>query len=186
MPTQTKPSILIVDDEPDVLFSLTGLLRRDFEVFTAQSGAEAMKVMAEQDVHVIMTDQRMPSMTGTELMGKVRAAHPDAVRIIFTGYADSRAVVEAINSGELYRYISKPWDPDDLIEMLRDAVQKYNETIAETELISGLNNYFKDALRLVSSEDDAVRDAESVANFTSRTEQLQDHLRCLKSSDGRS
>ncbi len=186
MPTTKKPSILIVDDEPDVLFSLTGLLRRDFQVFTAQSGAAAMEVMAEQDVHVIMTDQRMPSMTGTELMGRVRMEHPDAVRILFTGYADTRAVVDAINSGELYRYISKPWDPDDLIEVLREAAQKYNETIAEAELISGLDGYFEDAVRLLSSDDDAVRDAESIAKFKSRTEELQNHLRCLKSSDARS
>lgn len=183
MPTPTKPSILIVDDEPDVLFSLKGLLRRDFQVFTAQSGADAMEILAGQDVHVVMTDQRMPRMTGTELMGKVRAKHPDAVRIIFTGYADTRAVVDAINSGELYRYISKPWDPDDLIDVLREAAQKYNETIAEAELLRGLEGYFDAAMRLVSSDDSAVRDAESIANFKSRTEELRNHLRCLKSSD---
>ncbi|TWU16334.1 response regulator [Allorhodopirellula heiligendammensis] len=185
MPTTTKPSILIVDDEPDVLFSLTGLLRRDFQVFTAKSGAEAMKVMAEQDVHVIMTDQRMPSMTGTELMGKVRAEHPDAVRIIFTGYADTRAVVDAINSGELYRYISKPWDPDDLIEVLRDAAQKYNETIAEAKLLSGLDDYFDDAVSFVTSDEPAVRDADAVETFKSRTETLRTYLRLLKGSDAR-
>lgn len=184
MPTTKKPSILIVDDEPDVLFSLTGLLRRDFQVFTAQSGAAAMEIMAEQDVHVIMTDQRMPSMTGTELMGRVRVEHPDAVRIIFTGYADTRAVVDAINSGELYRYISKPWDPDDLIEVLRDAAQKYIETIATAELINGLSSYFDDAERLLTSDDGAVRDAGSIANFKTRTEELRSHLRCLKTSDG--
>lgn len=186
MSTTSKPIILIVDDEPDVLFSLTGLLRRDFQVFTAQSGAAAMEVMAEQEVHVIMTDQRMPCMTGTELMGKVRKKHPDAVRIIFTGYADTRAVVEAINTGELYRYISKPWDPDDLIEVLREAARKYDETIAEGELISGLGSYFEDAVRLVSSDYDAARDAESIADFKSRTEELQNHLRCLTSPDVRS
>lgn len=183
MPTTPKPSVLIVDDEPDVLFSLTGLLRRDFQVFTAQSGAEAMKVMAEQDVHVIMTDQRMPKMTGTELMGRVRAEHPDAVRIIFTGYADTRAVVEAINSGELYRYISKPWDPDDLIKVLREAAQKYNETIAQAELIDDLGGYFDEAIRLVGNDDAASRDAQSIANFQSRTAELRSHLRCLKRSD---
>ncbi|TWT66557.1 response regulator [Allorhodopirellula solitaria] len=183
MPTTTKSSVLIVDDEPDVLFSLKGLLRRDFQVFTAQSGAEAMEVMAEQDVHVIMTDQRMPSMTGTELMGKVRAEHPDAVRIIFTGYADTRAVVDAINSGELYRYISKPWDPDNLIEMLRDAAQKYNESIAESELLDQLDAYLTDAVQLASSDDPADRDAASIEKFKSRTDQLRGYLQCLRGSD---
>lgn len=183
MSTTTKPSVLIVDDEPDVLFSLTGLLRRDFQVFTAQSGAEAMNVMAEQDVHVIMTDQRMPKMTGTELMGRVRAEHPDAVRIIFTGYADTRAVVDAINSGELYRYISKPWDPDDLIEVLREAARKYSETIAEAELINDLSGYFDEAIRLVDSTVATDQDADSIEDFRSRTEKLRSHLQCLKSSD---
>ncbi len=182
MSNQKKHSILIVDDEPDVLFSLTGLLRRDFQVFTAQSGAEAMQVMGEHDVHVIMTDQRMPKMTGTELMGRVRTEHPDAVRIIFTGYADTRAVVEAINNGELYRYISKPWDPDDLIEVLREAAQKHDATVAESELHSGLESYFDDAMRLATNAEASSQDADFVQAFRSRTEELRGHLEQIKGS----
>ncbi|WP_162006611.1 response regulator [Roseimaritima sediminicola] len=141
-------SVLIVDDEPDVLFSLTGLLRRDFNVHTAASGKEALAIMREHSINVIMTDQRMPSMTGSELMEMVRNDHPDAIRIIFTGYADTRAVVDAINRGELYRYITKPWDPDDLLEVLRDAAARYDALAARADLLKLLGGYLDDAHQL--------------------------------------
>jgi len=144
-----KPAILIVDDEPDVLFSLTGLLRREFQVYTANSGAAALEIMGEHPVDVIMTDQRMPSMTGTELMSRVKMEHPRAVRIVFTGYADTRAVIDAINSGELYRYITKPWDPEDLIEVLREAAKKHDELAAQEALACELPGLLDDAERLV-------------------------------------
>ena len=131
-------AILIVDDEPDVLFSLTGLLRRDFQVYTATSGQDALEIMQQHPIHVVMTDQRMPAMTGSELMENVRHAHPDAIRIIFTGYADTRAVVDAINRGELYRYITKPWDPDDLIDVLKDAAERYDMMASQAEIMERL------------------------------------------------
>src|SRR6476620_8382251 len=77
-----KYSVLVVDDEPDMLFSLRGLLRRDFEVFTAGGGGEAIEVLREHPVHVIMTDQRMPEMTGVEFLNRAKEQHPDAIRVI--------------------------------------------------------------------------------------------------------
>ncbi len=144
-----KHTILIVDDEPDVLFSLTGLLRREFQVYTAASGAAALEIMSEHPVDVVMTDQRMPSMTGTELMSRVKAEHPRAVRIVFTGYADTRAVIDAINAGELYRYITKPWDPEDLIEVLREAANKHDELAAQETLVCELPGLLGDTERMI-------------------------------------
>ncbi|WP_442511128.1 response regulator [Novipirellula sp. SH528] len=176
-------SILIVDDEPDVLFSLTGLLRRDFNVHTATSGAEALQIMREHPVHVIMTDQRMPSMTGSELMQKVRNAHPEAIRIIFTGYADTRAVVDAINQGELYRYITKPWDPDDLLEMLKEAAQRYDAIDAQAELIQSLSGYLDDADHVVSTLDESKLSDDTVERFKAQTESMRETLKRAKTDD---
>jgi response regulator RpfG family c-di-GMP phosphodiesterase len=127
--------VLLVDDEPEILYSLKGLLRREFNLFTAESGKQALEILGEHPIDVIMTDQRMPEMTGIELMGKVKATYPDAIRIVFTGYADIRAVIDAINNGGLFRYITKPWDPDDLIEVLQQAVQAHNSLVAEKEVL---------------------------------------------------
>src|SRR5881392_3206826 len=97
-----KPPILVVDDEPEILYSLKALLRHDFAVHTAGGGAEALEVLRHHPVCVIMTDQRMPEMTGVELLARAKGACPRAARVIFTGYADLRAVVDAVNRGEVY------------------------------------------------------------------------------------
>jgi DNA-binding NtrC family response regulator len=174
-----KHTILIVDDEPDVLFSLTGLLRREFHVHTAQSGTAALEIMSEHPIDVIMTDQRMPSMTGTELMSRVKTEHPEAVRIVFTGYADTRAVVDAINSGELYRYITKPWDPEDLIDVLREAARKHDELAAQEALACHLAEFLDDAERIA---DQSHLDGELLERFRSRTEHLRRLLGQLNAS----
>src|SRR5207253_597332 len=128
----TKHPVLLVDDEPEILFSLRGLLRREFEIHTAASGAEALDVLRQHTVHVLMTDQRMPSMTGVELLRQAREICPEAIRIMFTGYADLRAVVDAVNQGQIYRYLTKPWDPDELETLLHEACAHY-ERIAERQ-----------------------------------------------------
>src|SRR5262245_35557967 len=132
--TATKHPILLVDDEPEILFSLRGLLRKEFDLHTAASGAEALEILRRQPVHIIMTDQRMPEMTGVELLRRARGECPEAIRLIFTGYADIKAVIDAINQGQIYRYLTKPWDPDELREMLHEACVQY-ERIAERRLL---------------------------------------------------
>jgi DNA-binding NtrC family response regulator len=128
-PAAGKHPILLVDDEPEILFSLRGLLRREFDLYTAQS-AEALEVLRRQPIHVIMTDQRMPEMTGVELLRRARGESPEAIRMVFTGYADIKSVVDAINQGQIYRYLTKPWDPDELCVVLHEACAQY-ERIAE-------------------------------------------------------
>ena len=160
MSTGAKHPILIVDDEPDVLFSLKGLLRHEFELHTAESGDEALEILREHPIHVIMTDQRMPGMTGVELMGHAKTRFPNAVRIVFTGYADIKAVIEAINTGGLYRYITKPWDPDELIEVLHVAAQRYDEDARRLTFANDVKSFANDVIRLVKSVAPAASDSE--------------------------
>ncbi|GAA4428013.1 response regulator [Bremerella cremea] len=138
---KTRPSILLVDDEPDILHSLIGLLRRQFTVYTAQSGQEALQIMAEHPISVLMTDQRMPEMTGAELARQAYHRFPTTTRILFTGYADIKSVIDAINHGGLYRYVTKPWDPDELIELLTEAVEVSEREAAHQKLMQELQRY---------------------------------------------
>jgi DNA-binding NtrC family response regulator len=141
MSEESKHPILVVDDEPEILFSLKGLLRREFLVQTAGSGSEAMEILAQQPVHVIMTDQRMPVMTGVELLTQVQGAWPDAIRMVFTGYSDIKAVIDAINQGHIFRYILKPWDPDELRAILHQACDEYDRIVAQRQLLTDLRGY---------------------------------------------
>src|SRR5262245_2015595 len=95
----TRHTILIVDDEPAVLESLNSLLRREYEVLLALNGREALDFVANQDVHIIMSDQRMPGMSGDVILSQARRLQPDAIRILFTGFADIQAVINAVNEG---------------------------------------------------------------------------------------
>ena len=140
---QSKHAILLVDDEPEILFSLKGLLRREFNLYTAESGQEALAILRQHPIHVIMTDQRMPEMTGVELMRRAKTEYPDAIRIVFTGYADIKAVVNAINNGGLFRYITKPWDPDELIDLLHEAAAEYDGFVQRRQLLADLREHLE-------------------------------------------
>jgi signal transduction histidine kinase len=132
-------TILVVDDEPDVVKSVQDLLRYDYKVLGATRAREAIKLMQDNEIAVVMSDQRMPEMTGVEFLRRARTDHPDAVRLLFTGYADIRAVIDAINEGNVYRYITKPWDPDELQTVIREAVERYDLLVERKRLIGELN-----------------------------------------------
>jgi DNA-binding NtrC family response regulator len=136
-----KHPILLVDDEPEILFSLRGLLRMEFDLYTAESGAEALEILHRQPVHVIMTDQRMPQMTGVQLLRLAQGECPEAIRIVFTGYADIKAVIDAINQGQVYRYLTKPWDPDELVTVLHQACDQYDRLAERRRLLFDLHDY---------------------------------------------
>ena len=122
----TKPRMLVVDDEPDNLDLLYRTFRRDFNVLRAESGQEALEILAAQgEVAVIISDQRMPEMKGTEFLSKTLPDFPDTVRIILTGFTDFEDLVDAINGGQVYRYITKPWDPDELKHVVAQAANTY-------------------------------------------------------------
>ncbi|MEM9003085.1 MAG: response regulator [Cyanobacteria bacterium P01_F01_bin.86] len=121
-----KARMLVVDDEPDNLDLLYRTFRRDFNVLRAESGQQALDVLAEHgEVAVIISDQRMPEMKGTEFLSKTVPEFPDTVRIILTGFTDVEDLVDAINAGQVYRYITKPWDPDQLKHVVEQAAQTY-------------------------------------------------------------
>ncbi len=117
--------IMIVDDETANLRTLLRLFRQDYEVLTAESGAEALELLQRYDVALLISDQRMAEMTGIELMKKTVTLRPQMVKILLTGYTDVEALIESINSGLVYRYITKPWNNDDLRTTVVRALQHY-------------------------------------------------------------
>src|SRR6185312_2797198 len=131
-------TLLVVDDEPDVVKSVQDLLRRKYKVLGATSAREAIDIMSREEVHLVMSDQRMPGITGVEFLSKVRGEHPDAIRLLFTGYADIRAVIDAINQGRVYRYITKPWDPDELETVIDEAAERYDLIVERNTLVETL------------------------------------------------
>lgn len=131
MPDDHKHRILLVDDEKGILKSLTRLLKElEIDLTTVTSGAEALEIIKDQEVSLIISDQRMPGMTGVELLGQCREVSPNTIRILLTGYADIDATVDAINTGAVRYYLNKPWDDDFLISRIRDSLELF-ETTAE-------------------------------------------------------
>src|SRR5215475_3370330 len=121
----TKPCLLVIDDEPDLVQSVQDLLRRDYKVLTATRASEGLEMIEREQVHIVMSDQRMPEMTGVELLCTVKKNHPETVRLLFTAYSDLSAVIDAINEGNVFRYISKPWEVEDLKATLKQAYEYY-------------------------------------------------------------
>ena len=129
-----KPKMLVVDDEPDNLDLLYRTFRRDFNVLRAESGIVALEILStEGEVAVIISDQRMPEMKGTEFLSKTVPQFPDTMRIILTGFTDVEDLVEAINSGQVYKYITKPWDPHELKGVVQRAAETYDLLKQRTE-----------------------------------------------------
>jgi signal transduction histidine kinase len=137
--SSNRPTLVVVDDEPEVLNSIHDLLRRDYRVLACRRGSDALEVLGAMDeVHVLMSDQRMPEMTGVELLQRAKALRPETTRLLFTAYADIRAVVDAINQGNVYRYITKPWDPGELEAMIRQAVAHHDLLLEKARLLAQL------------------------------------------------
>ena len=133
MTPTSKHCLLVVDDEADVCDSVHDLLRREFRVLRATSAQEGFRLMQEEEVHIIMTDQRMPRVTGVELLVKVKVRNPNAVRLLFTGYADLDSIVAAINQGHIFHFLKKPWQPEELLAAVRAAADEYDRLIAAAE-----------------------------------------------------
>jgi DNA-binding NtrC family response regulator len=134
-----KATLLFVDDEKRVLSSMRAMFRRDYHVFIADSGREALKIIEQERIDVIISDQRMPKMTGVELLCTVKERAPSVMRILLTGYADLEAIEASINEGEVFRYLMKPCPPDDLkkaVAMAVEAVRSGGPGVEEIELES--------------------------------------------------
>jgi len=117
-------TVLCVDDELDIIHAIKRLLRRqNYNVLFTSSGEKALKIMQQNDVHLIISDMRMPSMSGAELLEKVAKSYPHSYRILLTGYADMESTVSAINGGKINKYLKKPWDNDELISSIEDGLE---------------------------------------------------------------
>ena len=150
----TNFNILYVDDEENNLVSFRAALRRHYTVFTAISGEEGMKIVAENDIHVIVTDQRMPGMTGVQFLQNL-PEEPESIRMILTGFSDVEAIIEAINTGRVYRYITKPWDKDELKITIDNALEAVRLRRDNKKLINALkvhNEQLEENVRLRTLE----------------------------------
>lgn len=134
-----RHTVLLVDDEPDQIRALSVLLRRDYHVLTAPDGEHALDLLAREPVvHVVLSDQRMPDMSGVELLARARQTRPDAIRLLCTGFADARDAINAINRGHVYRYLTKPVNPDDLKAVIREACERYDLVDERRRLLAQL------------------------------------------------
>ena len=139
-PDQGVPlyGILVVDDEEAIRESLEFTLGGEYRVFTAADGEAGLAILDREDIAVVIADQVMPGMSGVEFLGKVIERNPRAIRMMLTGYSDLSSLVRAINEGRIYRYISKPWEPDELRINVKRALEAYELSWENTQLAAAL------------------------------------------------
>jgi response regulator RpfG family c-di-GMP phosphodiesterase len=146
-----KVKILYVDDEDNNLVSFKATFRTHYEVLTAKSGSEAIQMLEKfDDIVVIITDQRMPNMTGVEFLSSIIEKYPLPTRILLTGYSDIQAIADAVNIGKIYNYVTKPWNEKELHQILLKAVSVYQSKINEieySERLERVNNQLEFLLR---------------------------------------
>ncbi|MTJ47514.1 response regulator [Dolichospermum sp. UHCC 0259] len=153
----SKPKILVVDDEPDNLDLLYRTFYRDYKVLRANSGPAALDLLAQEgDISVIISDQRMPMMSGTEFLSLTATQYPDIIRIILTGYTDVEDLVDAINAGKVFKYVTKPWESEELKAVVRQAMDTHNvlkartreltRTLRQESLLNTITNTIRSAL----------------------------------------
>lgn len=133
-------SILIVDDELEITKALVRQFKRNYTVFSATNAADALRIMETNEVQVIISDQRMPDITGVEFFTSLKTTFPDVIKLILTGYTDIEAAISAINHGQVFRYITKPWNPDELNSIIHEAFEKYELVATKKELIKNLTD----------------------------------------------
>lgn len=144
-------NLLVIDDEAAILSSLRRQFRRNYKVHLASSAEEGLEVMREYPIHVIISDQRMPGMKGSEFFNQVKNDFPDATRLLLTGYSDIQVVIEAINDGNIYRYITKPWDPVELDTIVREAFRRHDLIYDNKELMQRLKEANRDLEKRVEA-----------------------------------
>lgn len=133
-----RHSILIIDDEKEILRSLTLTFEDEYEVFTAANGIEALKILEQNNIALVISDQRMPEMTGVEFLERSIHVNPQMIRIILTGYTDTSALIQAINQGHIYQYLTKPWNRQELKTLVKRALESYELTLENQRLLHAL------------------------------------------------
>jgi signal transduction histidine kinase len=172
MKPAAKHCLLVVDDEPDIVHSLQDLLRFDYRVLGATRAVEGLQIVQREQVHIVMTDQRMPEMTGVEFLRRLRETQPDTIRLLFTAYADIKAIADAINQGNVYRYITKPLDAQELQGVLRQAAEYYDLLAERKRLLAQLqekNRELETANARLKEENELKKAFISVASHELRT-----------------
>lgn len=168
---QHRPTILLVDDEESILNSLRRLLRsQPYEILLADSGARALEILEQQPVDVVMSDARMPSMDGATLLAHIHRRFPSTLRILLTGYADMTMIAKAINEGQIHRYISKPWNDEDMLVTLRQALV-YQHSESERQRLEALTQQQNEQLRSLN-----LTLEKRVASRTAELQQTADML----------
>jgi two-component system NtrC family sensor kinase len=162
---------LIVDDEKNVIKSLRRLLlNTDYNLLTAESGKEGMEALDNNDVQVVISDYRMPGVSGVEFLSRVKEKYPDTIRMILSGYADVSAIVEAINEGHVYKFISKPWNDQEILTTIIRSFEQYQLQMDNAELMIEIQNRNSELEKLTESLEEKV---------TERTRDLEMKNRAL-------
>ncbi len=169
-----KATILFVDDETRVLKSIQrGLIAEPYTCLFALSGMEALEIMASRPVQVIITDMRMPEMTGLELLQEVRRLYPETIRMVLSGYAQTNTVLAAVNEGYVYRYITKPWKLDeDLKAGIEDALEVYRLNLAQRLAVDELEKANRQLLVKIEQENQEVEKTRKIAQHIYRQKTL--------------
>lgn len=154
---RTKHTVLIVDDEENNLQLLKRTLRRKFNVLIATDGKDALEIVEKegQNISLIISDQRMPKMTGTEFLSKVAEKHPYIIKMLLTGYSDIEAMIDGVNKCQLFQYISKPFEPDELEMIIQHGIDAYELTLSKNTLLEDLKELFFTTIKSISSALDA-------------------------------
>ena len=169
--TVPKCTLLVVDDEPYILPTLQALLSGDFHVLTADSADSAQGLFADHNIHLILTDQKMPRRTGVQLLEWVRQHHPHTVRLLMTGFAELDDAVDAINRGHVYHYLLKPWRTEELIQVLRNAAEKFNLERSRDQLLEELQRLNRELEQRVAERTRAL--AETNQLLQQRSQELE-------------
>ena len=174
-----RPCVLVVDDEPEITGSVAELLGRDYCVLTANSADEALALLEDNTVAVILTDQRMPNGTGAELLARSLDIAPETTRVLFTGYSDISAVIVAVIEGQVYHYLTKPWRPEELKAVLSQGLERYRLVLENRRLLRELREANEDLERKVQErtlrlreQNRALRDARRRIEELSRRDAL--------------
>jgi len=165
--SQVKPKVLLVDDEERILRTLGMLLKMQYRILTAGGGAQGLELLASEPVDVIISDQRMPQMTGVEFLRQVKARYPDTVRMVLSGYTELQSITDAINEGAIYRFLTKPWDDDQLRGHIADAFRSKemaDENKRLSQELAAANEQLRELLKLregqLQRDDDPHQEAD--------------------------
>jgi len=161
-------NILLVDDEPLVLQSLSATFRKQYNVYTATNGKEAIEIIRNHSIHVVLSDQRMPGMLGHEVLRMVKTISPSTIRILLTGYSDLDAIMSSVNSGEVFRYLTKPWK----VEQLRETVAAAAQIASKVSQLYPMQSHAGKESDVPTTEIVAVAEEPPIQEFSGQKEKL--------------